>query len=66
MYKNNFNLLRLYGAFQVLLQHSLYYLSNDNSREDNYTFFIGNLIQQFHGVTIFFLLSCFLIFKAQK
>jgi peptidoglycan/LPS O-acetylase OafA/YrhL len=64
MYKNNFNLLRLYGAFQVLLQHSLYYLSNDNSREDNYTFFIGNLMQQFHGVAIFFLLSGFLIFMS--
>ena len=66
MYENNFNLLRLYGAFQVLFQHSLYYIWNHNLESNNPLYILNSIMQQFHGVSIFFLISGFLIFMSYE
>ena len=65
MYENNFNLLRIYGAFQVLIQHSVYHLYINHTVEvekiDNWVTSFNGFLQNFHGVAIFFLISGFLI-----
>ncbi len=65
MYENNFNLLRIYAAFQVLFQHSVYHLYTKDIIEvekiDNYITSFNEFFQNFHGVAIFFLISGFLI-----
>ena len=65
MYENNFNLLRIYAAFQVLFQHSVYHLyTNDTikvEKIDNWVTSFNSFLQNFHGVAIFFLISGFLI-----
>jgi peptidoglycan/LPS O-acetylase OafA/YrhL len=58
MNKNNLDLLRLYASFQVLLQHSTYYIYN---QKDGIIHYINKLLQYLHGVPIFFLISGFLI-----
>ena len=68
MFKNNFNLLRLYAAFQVLLQHSCFYLLKkvESQKNDGLIFAINSKMQLFHGVDIFFLISGFLILMSYK
>jgi len=56
---NNFDLLRLLAALQVVIGHSLEHLQIN----DGFVFFIyNNLLKYFPGVPIFFFLSGFLIF----
>jgi peptidoglycan/LPS O-acetylase OafA/YrhL len=52
--ENNFDLLRLLAALQVLLMHASVHLEFDLG-------FLGNILENFSGVTIFFTISGFLI-----
>lgn len=54
---NNFNLLRLLAALQVVYMHSLEHLNIKN----NILLFINSIISYFPGVPIFFLISGYLI-----
>jgi peptidoglycan/LPS O-acetylase OafA/YrhL len=60
MSKNNFDLLRIYAAFQVLFQHSIFHLYQ-NSEIDGKISLLNSLMQYIHGVPVFFLISGFLI-----
>ncbi len=55
-YKNNFDLIRLFAALQVMLLHSFGYLKLNNIPE-----IITNILSNFPGVPIFFIISGFLI-----
>lgn len=54
---NNFNLLRLLAAVQVVFMHTVEYLHINNK----IVLFLNNLIGYFPGVPIFFLISGYLI-----
>jgi peptidoglycan/LPS O-acetylase OafA/YrhL len=54
---NNFNLLRLFAALQVVYTHTLEHLNIENELLIN----IGHFLRYFPGVTIFFLISGYLI-----
>ena len=53
---NNFNLLRLIAAFQVMFVHANGYLANESDLS-----WCVTKILNFSGVTVFFLISGFLI-----
>ena len=53
---NNFNLLRLIAAFQVMFVHANGYLAN----KSDLSWYITSILN-FSGVTVFFLISGFLI-----
>lgn len=55
-YENNFDLLRLLAAFQVMFMHSLGYLELSSIPP-----FFGKIFSFFPGVNIFFVISGFLI-----
>jgi len=62
MQKNNFDLLRLLAAFQVLLAHSTYHLFAEQGYPLNTDIVIfQKIIHYMPGVPIFFLISGFLI-----
>jgi peptidoglycan/LPS O-acetylase OafA/YrhL len=52
--ENNFDLLRLFAALQVVIWHSIEHLQLDMD-------IVRNIIQHFHGVPVFFTISGFLI-----
>ncbi|MBR8462149.1 acyltransferase [Campylobacter sp. faydin G-105] len=54
---NNFDFLRLFAAFQVMFGHIMYNIKPNNILCDYLAIFLNN----FNGVTIFFLISGFLI-----
>jgi len=54
---NNFNLLRLLAALQVVYSHSLQHLQITNE----YLLVVGSLLAYFPGVPVFFLISGYLI-----
>ena len=56
--ENNFDLIRLIAAFQVLLSHGIAHLEIGNSLP------IANILSLFPGVLIFFTISGFLIFSS--
>lgn len=56
--KNSFNLIRIYAALQVFLNHALAHLNIDVSP------YINSIIAMYKGVPIFFILSGFLIWKS--
>ena len=56
--ENNFDLIRFFAAFQVLLYHGLYHLKIDSLSS------FSDLIDYFPGVLIFFTISGFLIFSS--
>ena len=59
---NNFNLIRLLAALQVLFTHSVLHLELEKSK---YLHYIGeNFLYYFPGVPIFFTVSGFLIFAS--
>jgi len=56
--ENNFDLIRLFAAFQVLLLHGIYHLELVNLNS------ITNIFSFFPGVLMFFTISGFLIFSS--
>lgn len=56
--ENNFDLIRLFAAFQVLLGHGLAHLAIDDN------FLIADIFDVFPGVLMFFTVSGFLIFSS--
>lgn len=60
-HENNFDLIRLFAAFQVLLLHHLAFFEFDN---DQVVKIIEKLIWNFPGVNIFFIISGYLIFQS--
>ncbi len=55
-YQNNFDIVRLFAAFQVFFMHSIGYLHINNIQ-----YFIIDFFELFPGVPIFFVISGFLI-----
>jgi len=60
-HENNFDLIRLFAAFQVLLLHHLAFFEFDNDQVVKIT---EKLIWNFPGVNIFFIISGYLIFQS--
>lgn len=60
--ENNFNLIRLFAATQVVLTHTYVHLNIDNSIIQG----IISIIKLFPGVPIFFFISGFLISKSYR
>lgn len=60
--ENNFNLIRLFAATQVVLTHTYHHLNINNSIIHG----IINVIELFPGVPIFFFISGFLISKSYR
>jgi len=56
--ENNFDLIRLFAAFQVLFEHSLTHLKIGND------FLLSKILHFFPGVLMFFTVSGFLIFSS--
>jgi len=56
--ENNFDLIRLFAAFQVLFEHSLTHLKISND------FLLSKILHFFPGVLMFFTVSGFLIFSS--
>ena len=56
--KNNFDLIELFAAFQVLLTHSAKYFKVDN--------YLIDFLSVFPGVPIFFFVSGYLIFSSYQ
>jgi peptidoglycan/LPS O-acetylase OafA/YrhL len=60
-FENNFDLLRLYAAIEVVLYHIFtHFIPPDNI--EAYNFFFQNIVHIAPGVPIFFMISGFLIF----
>lgn len=58
---NNFDIIRLFAAFQVALQHSLHYLGLSDSVQG-----LNYILDLFPGVPIFFFVSGFLISRSYE
>src|SRR5947208_2952799 len=58
--QNNFDLIRLFAALQVVLLHATYHLEISNSLWDDFL----KCVRPFPGVPIFFTISGFLIFAS--
>lgn len=59
--ENNFDLIRLFAAFQVLLLHHLAFFTFE---DDHFVNITEKLIWNFPGVNIFFIISGYLIFQS--
>lgn len=58
---NNFDLIRLFAAFQVMFKHTFFHLEIKSQILD---FFWYNFFQYFSGVPIFFTVSGFLVYRS--
>jgi len=60
--KNNFDLIRVLAALQVVYVHASKHLFASTPKSDTYLYYINEIIEKFPGVPIFFTVSGFLVY----